>query len=64
MNEAVQDRISEGGLADDVVPFVDWKLAGDQCRSGAVAVFDNLHEVTALVWRGDSVLSLEESLHQ
>ena len=31
--EAVEDGIGQGGIADDVVPFFDGKLTGDQGRS-------------------------------
>ncbi len=29
VNDAVQDRVAEGGVADDVVPMFDGDLAGD-----------------------------------
>ena len=29
MNEAVQDRVAEGGVTDDVVPMFHGDLAGD-----------------------------------
>ena len=48
MDEAVEDGIGEGRLADDVVPGIDGKLAGDQRGAGAVSVLDDLHEVAAL----------------
>ena len=45
---AVEDGIGEGGIADDLVPGVDGKLAGDQRGTGAVSVFDDLHQVAPL----------------
>jgi len=42
VHEAIEDGVSEGWLVDDVMPCLDWQLAGDQRRSGAVAVFDDL----------------------
>jgi len=34
-----------GGIADQLVPFVDGDLAGDDGRSAAVAFFENLEQV-------------------
>jgi hypothetical protein len=30
VNEPVEDSIGESGLADDVVPFIDRQLTGDE----------------------------------
>jgi hypothetical protein len=35
VHEAIEDRVSEGWLVDDVMPCLDWQLAGDQRRSRA-----------------------------
>jgi hypothetical protein len=43
-----QDGIGKGGLADEVVPCFHRELAGDQRRAAAVAILDNLHEITPL----------------
>ena len=48
MANAVEDSVGEGGIADDLVPSVNGKLAGDQRGTGAVSVFDDLHQVTPL----------------
>src|SRR5271154_1563904 len=48
VDEAVEDGVGEGGVADDFAPLIDGNLAGDQCRSPAVAVFEDLEEVDAL----------------
>jgi hypothetical protein len=39
--------ISVGGIADQLVPFVDRDLAGDDCRSPTVAFFEDFEEVVA-----------------
>jgi hypothetical protein len=51
VNDAVEDRIGEGRIADDVVPAIDRHLAGEQDRTGVVAVFDDFEQVAGLVWR-------------
>jgi len=51
VHEAIEDGVSEGWLVDNVMPCLDWQLAGDQRRAGAVAVFNNFHEVAPLVGR-------------
>ena len=48
VDDAVEDRVGEGGLVDDGVPSLDGQLAGDDDRSGAVAVLDDFHEIAAL----------------
>lgn len=48
MNETVEDGVGECGLADDIVPFVDRQLAGDECRGGAVTVLHDFHQIAAL----------------
>ena len=51
MHEAVEDRVGEGRIADDLMPGIDRQLAGDQRRAGAITVLDDLHEVAPLVGR-------------
>ena len=48
MHEAVEDGVTEGGIADDVVPVLDGELAGDEGRATAVAVIEDLEEISAL----------------
>ena len=48
VNEAVEDGVAEGGIADDVMPVLDGELAGDERRAATVAVVEDLEEVTAL----------------
>ena len=45
MNEAIQDRIAESGVTDDVVPKVDGGLACDDGRVPTMAVIKDLQEV-------------------
>jgi hypothetical protein len=35
VDEAVEDGVGEGGVADDLVPAVEWDLGGDE--GGAAA---------------------------
>ena len=37
MQQAVTDRVSDSGLADDVVPLFGWALAGGQAAVSAEA---------------------------
>src|SRR6202022_3199633 len=45
VNEAVQDRVAEGGVADDVVPMFDGDLAGNDGRGATVAIIEDLQKV-------------------
>ena len=42
VDEAIEDGIGVSGIADQLVPFVDGYLAGDDRRSAAIAFFKNL----------------------
>jgi hypothetical protein len=44
-----EDGVGERRLADQIVPFIDRDLAGDQCSAAAVAVFDDFEHVVALL---------------
>jgi hypothetical protein len=48
MVNAVEDRISERRLADDIVPRCDGQLAGDHGRAAAVSFLDDFHKIAAL----------------
>jgi hypothetical protein len=48
VHDAVEDGVCERWLADYVVPCVQRQLAGDDCRSCSIAVFDDFHEIAAL----------------
>jgi hypothetical protein len=45
VNEAVQDGVAEGGVADDVVPVFDGDLAGNDGRGATVAIIKDLQKV-------------------
>src|SRR5664280_2520404 len=45
VNEAVQDRVAQGGIADDVVPMFDGDLAGNDGRGATVAIIKDLQQV-------------------
>src|SRR2546427_6495596 len=44
VDEAVADGVGECGLPDGLVPLLDGKLAGDECRGALVAVPQGLPE--------------------
>ena len=48
MDEAIEDSIGEGGIADEIVPGFDGELAGYQRRRAAMPILDDLHEIVAL----------------
>src|ERR1700676_1722943 len=52
VDDAIQDGVREGRLADDVVPFISGKLAGDERRAVAMAVLDDLHQIASLAGGG------------
>ena len=45
MHQAVQDGISQGRIADDLMPVIDWHLGGDQGGFDAVPVFQEFQEI-------------------
>ena len=45
MNEAVQDGVAQGGVADNFVPMFDGDLAGDDGRGATVAIIEDLQQV-------------------
>src|SRR5574338_1416506 len=47
VDEAVEDGVGVGRVADDVVPFVDGQLAGEDGRAPAVAFFQDLEKIMA-----------------
>jgi hypothetical protein len=47
VNETVQDGISVGGIADDLVPSVDWKLGGNHRGTASVAFLDDFQKVVS-----------------
>jgi hypothetical protein len=47
-DEAIEDRIGVGGLADEVVPGFDGELAGEQRGAASMAFLHDLHEIAPL----------------
>jgi len=47
VDEAVEDGVGIGRVADHLVPFVDRDLAGQDGRAAAVAFFEDLVEIAA-----------------
>src|SRR5262252_3327062 len=49
VDDAVEDGVGQGRLANQVVPAVDWDLAGDQRGAAAVTVFNDFQHVVTLL---------------
>jgi hypothetical protein len=47
VDEAVEDGVDIGWVADDLVPFVNRNLAGQDGRAAAISFFEDLVEITA-----------------
>jgi hypothetical protein len=47
VDQAVEDSVGIGGVADQCVPLIDRELAGDDGGAVAVAVLEDLQEVVA-----------------
>ena len=45
VNEAIEDGVGVGGIADDLMPGGDGKLRGDDRRSAPIALFENFEQV-------------------
>ena len=45
VNEAVEDGVGEGRIADDLAPLLDRNLAGDDRRSALMAVLQDFEEI-------------------
>ena len=45
VEEAVEDGVAEGGIADDIVPVLDGHLVGEQGAAAGVAVVEDLEKV-------------------
>ena len=58
VDQAVQNRIAESGIADAFVPVLDRHLAGEECRAAACAIFDHLQKITsfAVADRGEALV--------
>src|SRR5687768_12158210 len=49
VDEPIQDRIGNGGVADNLVPALDRDLAGHDGGASFIAVFDDLEQITPLI---------------
>ena len=47
VNEAVEDSVSQSGIPDCFVPLIDGQLAGDNCGSSSLPVFEDFQQVAA-----------------
>jgi hypothetical protein len=47
VEEAVKDRVPEGGISDDFMPVIGGDLAGEQSPTATVAVVEDLQEIVA-----------------
>jgi hypothetical protein len=56
MDEAIEDRVGEGGVSQIVVPMFDWQLTGDDGRAGADTIIEQLKQIRtcALIERSQS----------
>ena len=49
MDDAVENGVGQGGIANDFMPAIDRDLAGDQQRSSVVAIINDLEQIAALL---------------
>ncbi|MBB4383660.1 hypothetical protein GGD61_008365 [Bradyrhizobium sp. SBR1B] len=49
VDEAIEDGVGDGWVADEVVPVIDGDLTGDEGRAAGVSVLDDLEEIAALL---------------
>ena len=65
VDDAIEDGVGVGWIADQLVPFVEGDLAGDDRRSAAVTLFENLEQVVTCggVKRIEPPVVEDEQLH-
>ena len=65
VDDAIEDGVCVGGIADQLVPFVNGDLAGDDRRSAAIALFENLEEIVTRsgIERLEAPVVEDEQLH-
>ena len=49
VDDAIEDSVGDGGIADDVMPVFQRQLAGDQDGSDVVAILDDFEEIASLI---------------
>jgi hypothetical protein len=47
VDEAIEDGVGIGGIADQLVPLVDGDLTGDDRRASSIALFEDFEEIVA-----------------
>jgi hypothetical protein len=47
VEEAIEDRVPEGGISDDVMPVLSGDLASEKGPTATVAVIEDLQEIVA-----------------
>jgi hypothetical protein len=65
VDDAIEDGVGVGGIADDLVPFVDGDLAGDDGRSSTITFFEDFEEVMTSggIERLETPIVEDEQLH-
>src|SRR4029453_17999065 len=65
VNQAVEHRVGDGGIADMLVPELDRDLAGDDGRGAIMPIVDDLHQIAAPVGGqgGDAPVIENQQLH-
>ena len=49
VDEAVEDGVAEGWIADDLMPVIDRHLGGDERGSVAMSVIEQLEQIATLL---------------
>lgn len=47
MDEAIQDRVGVGGVANNLMPSYHGELRGDDRRSASIALFEDFEQIVA-----------------
>src|SRR6202171_2331775 len=65
VDEGVENGVGLRRFTDNIVPFVDWELAGDDCRSSPVAFFEDFEEIMPCsgIERFEAPVIKDEELH-
>ncbi len=65
VDEAVEDSVGVSRIADDIVPFVDRELAGDDRGSSSMAFFENFQQIMSCggIERFETPVVKDKELH-
>jgi hypothetical protein len=65
VDEADENGVGVSRITDNIVPFVDWELAGDDCLSSTVAFFEDFEEIMPCsgIERFETPVIEDEELH-